>query len=88
MLWVLLAMATSFCFGFAFKTITIKRPTEQLQLKRVTGIGGIFFKCKDPKKVREWYQTHLVICQPTSMNFSSPNFSTYKQQLSRIVVYL
>ena len=28
-------------------------------MKRVTGIGGIFFKCKDPKKVREWYQTHL-----------------------------
>ena len=28
-------------------------------MKRVTGIGGIFFKCKDPKKMREWYQTHL-----------------------------
>nr|WP_300569741.1 VOC family protein [Flavobacterium sp.] len=28
-------------------------------LKRVTGIGGIFFKCKEPKKVRAWYQEHL-----------------------------
>lgn len=28
-------------------------------MKRVTGIGGIFFKCKDPKKVIEWYQKHL-----------------------------
>ncbi|HSB93760.1 MAG TPA: VOC family protein [Flavitalea sp.] len=28
-------------------------------MKKVTGIGGIFFKCKDPKKVREWYQQHL-----------------------------
>jgi predicted enzyme related to lactoylglutathione lyase len=28
-------------------------------LKKVTGIGGIFFKCKDPKKMREWYKTHL-----------------------------
>jgi len=28
-------------------------------VKRVTGIGGIFFKCKDPKAVREWYKTHL-----------------------------
>ena len=27
--------------------------------KRVTSIGGIFFKCKDPNKMREWYQTHL-----------------------------
>lgn len=28
-------------------------------MKRVTAIGGIFFKCKDPKKVTEWYKTHL-----------------------------
>jgi len=28
-------------------------------MKKVTGIGGIFFKCKDPAKVKEWYSTHL-----------------------------
>lgn len=28
-------------------------------MKRVTGIGGIFFKCKDPEKVKEWYKNHL-----------------------------
>lgn len=28
-------------------------------MKRATGIGGVFFKCKDPKKVTEWYQKHL-----------------------------
>jgi predicted enzyme related to lactoylglutathione lyase len=28
-------------------------------MKKVTGIGGIFFKCKDPKKMKEWYNTHL-----------------------------
>jgi predicted enzyme related to lactoylglutathione lyase len=28
-------------------------------MKKVTGIGGIFFKCKDPDKMKEWYQTHL-----------------------------
>lgn len=26
---------------------------------RVTGIGGIFFKCDDPKAMREWYATHF-----------------------------
>lgn len=26
---------------------------------RVTGIGGIFFKSKDPKAQRNWYQTNL-----------------------------
>jgi len=27
--------------------------------KRVTGIGGIFFKAQDPNGVREWYHKHL-----------------------------
>jgi len=26
---------------------------------RVTGIGGLFFKSKDPKTLREWYKQHL-----------------------------
>jgi len=56
---IILAIATSFCFGFAFKTIITKQSNDQAEKKRVTGIGGIFFKCKDPKKVREWYETHL-----------------------------
>lgn len=28
-------------------------------MAKITGIGGVFFKCKDPNKVREWYKTHL-----------------------------
>jgi|ERR1043165_1131728 predicted enzyme related to lactoylglutathione lyase len=28
-------------------------------MKRVTGIGGIFFKCQDPEKMKEWYKKHL-----------------------------
>ncbi|PZD78494.1 VOC family protein [Mesonia sp. K7] len=27
--------------------------------KRVTGIGGFFFKTEDPKKTKDWYQKHL-----------------------------
>lgn len=54
---LLLIIATSFCLGFAFKTIITKPKTTKM--KKVTGIGGIFFKCKDPKAVREWYQKHL-----------------------------
>lgn len=26
---------------------------------RVTGIGGLFFKTKDPQKTKDWYQRHL-----------------------------
>ncbi len=34
-------------------------PTPSEQNKKVTGIGGIFFKCKDPETMREWYGQHL-----------------------------
>ena len=30
-------------------------------MKRVTGIGGIFFKVQDPDKLRSWYRDHLGI---------------------------
>ncbi|TNE48063.1 MAG: VOC family protein [Deltaproteobacteria bacterium] len=29
------------------------------QNKKVTGIGGIFFKCKDPQQMKDWYGKHL-----------------------------
>ena len=53
---MILAIATSFCFGFAFNTIITKQTKHQMQMKKVTGIGGVFFKCKDTKKMKEWYQ--------------------------------
>lgn len=30
-------------------------------MKRVTGIGGVFFKAKDAKALTKWYHTHLGI---------------------------
>ncbi len=30
-------------------------------MQRVTGIGGIFIKSRDPKALGEWYRTHLGI---------------------------
>lgn len=54
-----LALSTSFGLGFAFNNYVVKDIHEKTELKKVTGIGGIFFKCKDPKKVREWYQNNL-----------------------------
>ena len=58
-IFLLVALSTSFCFGFVVKTIVSEGPTTVAEQKKVTGIGGIFFKCKNPKKVKEWYQTHL-----------------------------
>ena len=30
-------------------------------MKRVTGIGGIFFKARDPAALAEWYRRHLGV---------------------------
>lgn len=56
---IILALAGSFGFGFALKTTMTEQSNGGMKMKRVTGIGGIFFKCKDPDKVKEWYKTHL-----------------------------
>ncbi|MEI8133627.1 MAG: VOC family protein [bacterium] len=56
---LLLALAISFTLGFTLKSIIANPAPMDTSLKRVTSIGGIFFKCKDPKQVREWYNTHL-----------------------------
>lgn len=56
---LLLLTVTSFCFGFVVKTMMTKQNSDVSKMKKVTGIGGIFFKCKDPGKMREWYKTHL-----------------------------
>lgn len=28
-------------------------------MKKVTGVGGVFFKCKDPVEMRDWYRDNL-----------------------------
>lgn len=39
-------------------------------MKRVTGIGGIFFKCNDPDKIKEWYSRHLgIACDAYGTSF-------------------
>lgn len=53
-----LAFAAAFGFGFAFKSM-ITASKEESTMKRVTGIGGVFFKCKDPEAMNDWYKKHL-----------------------------
>ena len=57
MSWTLTLIAVSFLSGFTFKTIISNK--KNTKMKKVTGIGGIFFKAKDPKAINEWYKTHL-----------------------------
>ena len=55
---VTVAFITTFGVGFAFSKI-LSSSDETPAMKKVTGIGGIFFKCKDPQKMREWYSKNL-----------------------------
>jgi predicted enzyme related to lactoylglutathione lyase len=52
-------LATSFGLGFAFNNLITNKSSSDATMKKVTSIGGIFFKCKDPNKMKEWYKTHL-----------------------------
>ncbi|MEO6347530.1 MAG: VOC family protein [Aquaticitalea sp.] len=56
---ITLAFVTTFGLGFAFSNLIVEKSDDNNHMKRVTSIGGIFFKCKDTKQMREWYQTHL-----------------------------
>lgn len=38
-------------------------------MEKVTGIGGIFFRARDPASLSKWYETHLGInIAPTDMD--------------------
>ena len=38
-----------------------KRSQDPKRIHRVTGIGGLFFRAKDPTAMAQWYQEHLGI---------------------------
>lgn len=61
-----LGFTAHFCISTAYAE-PVSSPNKVLDvdmskpqnMKKVTGIGGIFFKSEDPTKLKEWYQTHL-----------------------------
>jgi len=55
----MLAFVITFGLGYAVSQGISAVSDDTPKLKRVTGIGGVFFKCKDPKMIREWYHVHL-----------------------------
>ena len=55
----LITLLVSFYFGFAFNHLVTNQTNKQTEMKRVTGIGGIFFKSENPEKVKKWYEKHL-----------------------------
>lgn len=53
----LLIVIVSFGMGYAFRKVTA--PAAPTQHRKVTGIGGVFFKSHDSKKLKEWYAKNL-----------------------------
>ena len=50
-------LCTAFMLGYGFSRLT--NPANSSP--RVTGIGGIFFKAKDPAALKVWYSKYLGI---------------------------
>lgn len=65
---VIIGLVLSFGLGFYVHdylskpqdAVVIKKQEDKIgKTKKVIGVGGIFFKSKDPNKLNEWYKTHL-----------------------------
>jgi predicted enzyme related to lactoylglutathione lyase len=39
----------------------VKISSRRVYMEKVTGIGGLFFRAKDPRSLAEWYKEHLGI---------------------------
>ena len=60
---VFAASATGYVAGYYSKA------TNEEKAAHVTGIGGVFFRSKNPKELKQWYDTHL--------GFNSDKYGTY-----------
>jgi predicted enzyme related to lactoylglutathione lyase len=58
-IFLFLSLLIAFCLGYGFNQATNENAVYLQPKKRVTSVGGIFFKCKDPQKMRDWYSRHL-----------------------------
>ena len=60
-IFIIAAFVITFLLGFGFNSMITNHDNQSKKINKVTGIGGIFFKCKDPAKMREWYSKNLGI---------------------------
>jgi glyoxylase I family protein len=41
-------------------------------MERVTGIGGVFFRARDPESLGRWYEQHLGVTRPPDAYGETP----------------
>lgn len=56
---ILLALSVIACSEAPQPETVMKQQTEPTPKAKVTGIGGIFFKCEDPAAVKAWFTENL-----------------------------
>lgn len=49
------------------------RPSSVPVVEKVTGIGGVFFKARDPDGLNRWYATHLGV-EPAPESYDVPSW--------------
>jgi predicted enzyme related to lactoylglutathione lyase len=72
-IWISCAIALSFALGMM--VASARGAHADKDETRVTGIGGIFMKARDPDKLAQWYEEHLEI--PSEKAASGPNSPRY-----------
>ncbi len=76
-LWIACLMALSFALGMMLESARASSSGENDT--RVTGIGGIFFKARDPRKLADWYRQHLGIdLKSTGSSATSPQYHAFE----------
>jgi len=69
MLGVLAAAAGSALLPGSFAAAEQAAPADSSPKEKVTGIGGLFFRARDPKALAQWYQAHLgIFVSPQTLN--------------------
>ena len=71
------AMIAALMIGAAIGRVTAQTTfvdVGPLPVERVTGIGGVFFKAKDPKALTRWYRENLGVNVGVDVRSADPAF--------------
>jgi len=76
-LWIYLVIVGSFALGMMVEAV--RASMSDTAEARVTGIGGVFFKAREPQKLAGWYREHLGIqLEPAGSGPTAPSFCAFE----------
>lgn len=76
-IWVPRAIAMSFVLGMMLQSA--QGSGSEKEGPSVTGVGGFFFKARNPGKLASWYREHLgVTFEPGGTGDNAPQFHSFE----------